>query len=435
MLEDRIGDLMKKVFTILLMLLLLPLMVNASGSNIELKDISLNEKSSNVEEVTPASIVDGKIKLDFKMYEVGDYIEYKVKVKNTTSELLELDKSSLLASVNYIKYSVDINTLNSGEEKEILLRITYQNKVADGDYFSAKYINQDKIPLKYISPSMINPPTSNNLLIIVLVSLFLVGTIVLDYKKATSKIMILILGISLIPFTTSALTEEIIIEPNIMIRKVKPTACTYSGSLVQGAEFTEGQYTYRYKQEKSPGTGWYDITSDGWGVALTDKSSTDDATSTLCSTINDKPIVSTRNMFMNSNTSKIDISSFDTSNVVNMSYMFAVLSNVVELDVSSLDTSNVIYMNEMFNASNALTSLDLSTFDTSKVTDMKAMFFGCSSLTSLDFSRADTSKVTDTDQMFNSCSSLTTAYGRSQADCDKFNNSIDKPSNVNFVIK
>ena len=146
---------MKKILVVITTLLLIPFMVQA-------KD--------NVVEVNPSTIEDNKLVLDFKMYEVEDYIEYKVKVKNNTNETLEVDQSNLVSSSNYIKYSISGDSSIKGkEEKEILLRITYQNKVDNKDYFSAKYINQDKIPLVFKSTSLINPETIRNVLPIILV--------------------------------------------------------------------------------------------------------------------------------------------------------------------------------------------------------------------------------------------------------------------------
>lgn len=81
----------KRIIFLLLIIFLLPIFVNAEDKKIVLKSIDFSDKSENVEEVTPASIVDGKIALDLKMYEVGDYIEYKVKVKNNSNEILEID--------------------------------------------------------------------------------------------------------------------------------------------------------------------------------------------------------------------------------------------------------------------------------------------------------------------------------------------------------
>jgi surface protein len=63
------------------------------------------------------------------------------------------------------------------------------------------------------------------------------------------------------------------------------------------------------------------------------------------------------------------------------------------------------------------------------------MFYGCSKLTSLDLSNFNASKVTGTSYMFNGCTSVTTAYGRNEADVNKYNSSYAKPTNVIFTVK
>ena len=200
--------------------------------------------------------------------------------------------------------------------------------------------------------------------------------------------------------------------------------CTTTNTLTQGLKYVNGQYTYAYKQEgkNSSSLSWRNITTDGWGVQLTDRTSTDAVTSSLCTYINNKPISSMSNMFVysqatsinlsNFNTSKVtnmsamfyksqattlDLSSFDTSNVTLMDFMFA-YSQATTLDVSKLNTSIVKNMSHMFIDSQA-TTLDLSNFDTSNVTNMYSMFEG-SQATTLDVSNFDTSKVTDMGMMF-----------------------------------
>ena len=597
---------MKKYIIILLLsITLLPILVQAEDKSIVLKTISLNEKSENVEEISPATIEDNKLLLDFKMYEVGDYIEYKVKVKNNSNETLEIDQNSLNTD-DYVKYSImGSNSIKSGEEEDILLRITYQNKVDDDKYESAKYISKGKIPLKFQTAKIdiLNPETFTNKLPIFLVIIGLIGYSIYSIKKNKyARVLILLLSVSIIPYIVSALTEEFVIEATITFMKNKPMKCIFDGEMVQGAEYTNGQYTYRYMQEEiaswsmyispsepHPGIrsrAWHNIDADGWGVTLTDKNSTDDVTTPLCSTINGKPIVSTNSMFAGSNANSIDTSSFDTSNVYNMDYMFSgyrkteldasnldtsnvtsinglflysslenlnvdnwnlsilenhnyvsysasikeisakrlimpenidglfgstgslkidvtdwdlsktksmaslfssnskleqiigldtwdtsnitdmsnmfggcrnLLSldlsswntsnitdmiemfggcwNLKSLDVSGFDTSKVTNMRNMFDNCSSLTNLDLSSFDTSNVTNMSLMFYKCTNLTSLDASSWDTSGITNISQMFNGCTSLTTAYGRTQADCDKLNSSDYKPANVNFIIK
>ena len=108
---------------------------------------------------------------------------------------------------------------------------------------------------------------------------------------------------------------------------------------------------------------------------------------------------------------KIDLSSWDTSNVTNMSAMFQNCTSITSLDVSNFNTSKVTKMPYMFNLCYSLTSLDLHNFDTTNVTDMSSMFQDCTSLTNLDVSSFNTSKVGGYGGfkgMFSYCKSLET---------------------------
>ena len=184
----------------------------------------------------------------------------------------------------------------------------------------------------------------------------------------------------------------------------KTVYCTYDGELTQGAEYVNGQYTYRYMQEGAKsrsGLVWDDITNEGWGVQLTDKDSTDDVTSELCTYINNKPIISMSYMFAKSQTAIINLSNFNTSNVINTKGMFAYSEDYTTLDLSSFNTSKVVDMSYMFSDTNSTKrlDLDLSNFDTSNVTNMSYMFNGAN-LNALNVSNFDTSKVTIMDYMF-----------------------------------
>ena len=53
----------------------------------------------------------------------------------------------------------------------------------------------------------------------------------------------------------------------------------------------------------------------------------------------------------------------------------------VLINLSNFNTKNVIDMGYMFNGCSSLTSIDLSSFNTNNVTNMSCMFRGCSSLT------------------------------------------------------
>jgi len=106
------------------------------------------------------------------------------------------------------------------------------------------------------------------------------------------------------------------------------------------------------------------------------------------------------------NLKNIDLSSFDTKNVTNMSHMFSCCFNLINIDLLSFDTNNVTNMSHMLSSCYNLTNIDLSSFDTKNVTNMSHMFYGCSKLTNIDLSSFDTKNVTNIFYMF-CCSKLT----------------------------
>ena len=109
-------------------------------------------------------------------------------------------------------------------------------------------------------------------------------------------------------------------------------------------------------------------------------------------------------------TKTIDLSNLDTSYVTDMNYMFDGMSHLENITFGEkFDTSNVTNMNQMFatwDGVSQLKTINLSSFKTSKVTNMSGMFAGLTELTELDLSNFDTSNVTSMSAMFNKCSSL-----------------------------
>ena len=106
-----------------------------------------------------------------------------------------------------------------------------------------------------------------------------------------------------------------------------------------------------------------------------------------------------------SSLASLDLSSFDTSQVTDMSGMFGNCP-IQTLELSSFETSQVTNASSMFSGCSSLKSLDLSGFATPKVADMSSMFEGCTSLASLDISHFDTSSASNMANMFWNCSSL-----------------------------
>ena len=120
-----------------------------------------------------------------------------------------------------------------------------------------------------------------------------------------------------------------------------------------------------------------------------------------------KNIVTMCCMFMNcKNLKQLDLSSLSTGNVREMTHMFFRCSSLEQVNLSGLDTHNVEYMGQMFYGCESLKQLDLSSFNTEKVLYMGEMFSNCKSLKQLVLSNFNTEKVVSMQYMFNDCSAL-----------------------------
>lgn len=144
-------------------------------------------------------------------------------------------------------------------------------------------------------------------------------------------------------------------------------------------------------------------------------------TSTMCLRLKDAsltklpteiPVIVDRNIVLTldrllpsySAITSLDLSNYDSSNVIAMSYMLYNCNKLKEINFGNLDTSKVTTMEFMFSSCSSLTELDLSNFNTSNVNNMYAMFFGCTNLKSIYVGDGwNTSNVTNTNDMFKEC--------------------------------
>lgn len=126
-------------------------------------------------------------------------------------------------------------------------------------------------------------------------------------------------------------------------------------------------------------------------------------------------------MFVDINVPEIDLTEFDTTNVVNMDYMFLkaalgdcfslgsptnVQANTPDRNILTLNTEGVTSMSGMFKDCK-VKHLDLSSLRTHNVTDFSDMFYNCDSLIDLNVDGFDTSKAKDFHGMFQGCIKLT----------------------------
>lgn len=140
------------------------------------------------------------------------------------------------------------------------------------------------------------------------------------------------------------------------------------------------------------------------------------------------------------------LSSWNTSKVSNMSYMFASTlvrrydqqgADLYPEFLKNWDTSNVKDMSSMFQSCDGLKDLDfLSTWNTKSVTNMSGMFFWCRSLLNIDGVKDwNTSNVTDMSGMFNECLQSTNACPRGGGNCLLNHNLTSSSSNLDALKK
>ena len=318
--------------------------------------------------------------------------------------------------IGTLKYSMTIGSTADNKitlpppsiASEIIIDINVVNENPIDTYYKLIYENNSNVTIKYyqayelddsnnISKTYNKPNdkiTSNNTNTVKLK--------LINNGTSTQNIVFKIVG----GFATNTLDDITVPSDYTIIDTVENTNtniyfCRASSITSSGDEYVNGQYTYAYEREgkstSSTANEWNYAYHGDWGVQLTDKTSTDAVTSKMCTYVNNYPITSMSFIFGNSKATEIDLSSFDTSNTINMSNMFS-NSLATTLDISNFDTSKVTNMSGMFNGSRA-TSLDISNFDTSKVTNMNNMF-KYSRATSLDLSNFDTSNVTNMSSMF-----------------------------------
>ena len=94
------------------------------------------------------------------------------------------------------------------------------------------------------------------------------------------------------------------------------------------------------------------------------------------------------------------------NNLKSLCLIFGGCELITKIDLSHFNTKDIIYMNTMFYGCSSLKIINLSNFNTNNVTNMSAMFYECSSLKNIDLSNFNTNNVTDMGCMFYGCPSL-----------------------------
>ena len=413
----------KKILLLIIFLLLLPSIVLAkdtcNGNDIKIEEISIEEQEGYIEELTPVSIDNNKINLNLEMYNIGESITYKIKVKNNSNNDYYFTKDSFNLNTDYIEYSLLNNSevIKSNEEKEIELRITYKEKIPEDEF-----TENNMMSITLSDTPLSNPSTKRTISLILLVIFTTIIVITINRNKKLSKVLMGILICS-IPLSTKALcTVNLEINANITINekeaiflpgqevnaKMKELAGDDTSTITEPYRFqNESIIAIKYsnqepsesnKEEKNivstidspyPIYMWYeDETIYWWSEAKYPKLNEDSSW-----------------MFnrMTNLNGLSGLKNFDVSNITNMSSMFYNDSSIISIEeLRNWNTLNVVNMGWVFCYCHSLSSIDaLSEWDVSKVQTLDSFLMEDSNITSLEpLKNWNTSNVTTLSQIF-----------------------------------
>ena len=381
--------------------------VSAKSNDIEISNVELLEKSDEVK----ANIEDYKdlnINLNTIFFGKTDYVKYKITIKNNTKGIMKIDEviDNLDSDVIDTEYEYEKKELKKDEEYTFTLTIKCikdieEEKIVISDPLSIiiKYDNGKTIDID------VNPNTKDNVInFFIIFILSAISLIVIITKKYKKEFIVLLLLVSLIPISCNAIStkKELRINNNI---KVYGKVANFENGILGNKKLKELAGT-----DTSTSDNAYSVVDTNIKKVLRAQSLPDDFISTEDNTISTEesraPIYvwfDNGIIYYYSENEKILLN--DNSN-----RLFQNLTALEEIDLSSFDTSNVTDMSYMFNYCNSLTELDVSSFNTSKVTNMATMFQRCDSLKTLNVSNFDTSNVTNMGYIFGSCYNLETIY-------------------------
>ncbi len=212
---------MKKciLYILIAIMILIPSIVFAADecdpSSVKIENVEINDTRGNIEENSNATSNNNELNLDLNMNVPGDSIEYKLTLKNTSDTDYYFDENSLVKNMDNVEYEFSYsdgdNIVKSGEEKIVILKVTYKDKVAADQLNNGSMTQNDVVTLNLTNKSIDIPDTLKNskTVLIIVVLLIIVAGILLILKQRRTSLMVIIFAfcIQLIPLTVLALCK------------------------------------------------------------------------------------------------------------------------------------------------------------------------------------------------------------------------------------
>ena len=314
-----IGDSMKRVLQLIIIcILFIPLLVNAEtcdNNKVSISSITVDDKSTNVEELNEANVEEKDVNLNLNMSNVGDNIKYRIIIKNDSNDDYLLNKNSIKVSSDYIDYSIESsdnnNVVKAKTAKAFYLNVLYKNQVPDNVFENDSFNDNVTMKLNLSSGNVENPNTGIKYFVFILfvITTMIVMFFIFKKKRKNNRFEFLIIGlVLLIPISVRALCN-VDININSSIKIDKPIVC---GSF-ENDSWSDISYNVKNGNDSCYNVGdTKEVEVDGYGthtVRIANKSTPDECSNsefsqTACGFVVEFGDVITRH-FMNSSDSNI----------------------------------------------------------------------------------------------------------------------------------
>ena len=335
--------------------------VHAEGEGVVLTGIEEVEKSPNVVVSGEASVSGTTVNSNVNFYDVGDYIKYKLTLKNTDDVNYYIDGIADNNQVSNVKYDYEVGDplLEAGQENTVYLRVSYANQLssanaldANDTYSTLNHVSM-RVDLSDKPNTLINPSTANNVMNMILFISLIGGVSYVFYKRKKNGLLVLVLlaavSLPVITKATEAATMNFSVDTDLKIK----------------ASFLSND--------------WKNLVTDSYNKIVISKVQELPEGAVDVSKLGDGSVKAWVSDGLLTIGSKYAIYA-----PVNSSSLFAVPA-VEEISFNNnLDTTYTTSMEGMFRGDANLNSLDLSSFDTNLVTNFKGIVGSCPNLSSLN---------------------------------------------------
>ncbi len=214
---------MKRIVTIVLFIFCIISfgIINVSALNeIELKNISVESKSEKAS-IDILSFNDLKFNMDLSLYDVDDYVTYKMILKNNSNETYEIESITDNNELEYISNSYEFNQkeFKPNDELEVIVTTKYIKRIPK---YLEEFNKSIKIKINYTNGESTiideNPNTNDNInmyITLLIMSSILLIVILISNRKVKYSCLIIMLLI-IIP-SVYAIKSSVTITNNIKI--------------------------------------------------------------------------------------------------------------------------------------------------------------------------------------------------------------------------